>query len=193
MGQSPVLAWQLLYFSICVVVLIADTLVAGLLPCQDFSFDVISTMQRGWKMGGVVERLRLDTLMFQRVAVILIVVVDHVVWFGMGISDEVNIAYVICIEMMRIFAIVFALMETTHDSMNKILTAMMVYCFLIALVGGYSHGGYHYRIIPSEGGDFMHFRKSADVKLNIGVLFFSSCVYLFVIYFAHKLDKSSKE
>lgn len=170
-----------------------SALVAGLLPCQDFPFDVISTMQRGWKMGGVVERLRLDTLMFQRAAIILIVVVDHVVWFGMGISDEVNIAYVMCIEIMRISAIVFALMAATHESMNKILTAMMVYCFLIALAGGYSHSGYHYRIIPSEGDDFMHFRRNADVKPDIGVLFLSSCVYLFVIYFAHKMGKSSKE
>ncbi len=144
-------------------------------------------------MGGVVERLRHDTLMFQRVAVILIVVVDHVVWFGMGISDEVNIAYVICIEIMRMSAIVFALMATTHESMNRILTAMMVYCFLIALVGGYSHSGYHYRIIPSEDDDFMHFKRMDDVRPNIGVLFLSSCVYLSVIYFAHKLGDDSKE
>lgn len=144
-------------------------------------------------MGGVVERLRLDTLMFQRAAIILVVVVDHVVWFGMGISDEVNIAYVMCIEMMRILAIVFALMATTHESMNRILTAMMVYCFLIALVGGYSHSGYHYRIIPSEDDDFMHFKRMDDVRPNIGALFLSSCVYLPVIYFAHKLGDDSKE
>lgn len=144
-------------------------------------------------MSSVVDRLKRDALMLQRAAIILIVVVDHIVWFGMGISDEVNIAYVICIEIMRIVAVVFALMATTHESMNRILTAMMVYSFLIALVGGYSHSGYHYRIVPPEDDDFMHFKRRADVRPNIGVLFLSSCVYLFVIYFAHKLGKSSKE
>ncbi len=144
-------------------------------------------------MSNIVERLKCDALMFQRVAIILLVVVDHFVWFGMGVSDKVNIAYVVCIEIMRMLAVIFALMATTRESMNRILTAMMVYCLLISLIGGYSHSGYHYRIMPSGDDDFMHFRRSADVKPEIVVLFLSSCAYLFVIYFAHKRGIDSKK
>ncbi|MBG3878435.1 hypothetical protein FVW20_15805 [Desulfovibrio oxamicus] len=144
-------------------------------------------------MSNIVEKLRCDALMFQRVVIILLVVVDHFVWFGMGVSDGVSIEYVVCIEMLRILAVIFALMATTREAMNRILTAMMVYCLLISLIGGYSHSGYHYRIMPSGDDDFMYFRRGFDVKPNIGVLFLSSCVYLFIIYFAHKLGKNSKE
>lgn len=113
--------------------------------------------------------------------------------FGLGASDEVNIAYVICIEIMRIVAIVFALMATAHESMNRILTAMMVYCFLIALIAGYSHSGYHYRITRYEDSDFMYFMKNSDAKPEIVVLFLSSCVYLCVVYFTHKRGIDSKK
>lgn len=144
-------------------------------------------------MSNIVERLKCDALMFQRVTIILLVVVDHFVWFGMGVSDEVNIAYVICIEIMRMLAVIFALMTTTHESMNRILTAMMVYCFLIALIAGYSHSGYHYRITRYEDSDFMYFMKNSDAKPEIAMLFLSSCAYLFVIYFAHKRGIDSKK
>lgn len=144
-------------------------------------------------MSNIVEKLRCDALMFQRVVIILLVVVDHFVWFGMGVSDGVSIEYVVCIEMLRILAVIFALMATTRETMNRILTAMMVYCLLISLIGGYIHSGYHYRIMRQKDGDFMYFMKNSDAKPEIVVLFLSSCAYLCVIYFAHKYGDDSKE
>lgn len=109
------------------------------------------------------KRSKCDALMFQRAAIILIVVIDHFVWFGMGVSGGISIENVVCIEMLRIFA----LMATTRESMNRILTTMMAYLLLITLIGGYSYSGYHYRIMPSGDDDFVCFRKGSDEKQNI--------------------------
>lgn len=127
-----------------------------------------------------------EAILVQRVVVTLIVVADHFVWYFADFYKDVNVYYIVFIELLRIAAVLFVFLYKSNDVMRKILTAMMLYSFFLAFVNLYGSSNSYYGLSPRVITNVFYFKRSSDIEFKDLWPAFFACVYLQCIYFAHR-------